>query len=265
MPWSVAVASWSGLVGAVLRPGLVVPGGDAHVAAPAALPVSLAVLQVVWLAAVAWRAQRTHQRMLAALGVLGVAVVLVALASITRVRGPVGDYLTFWPSAVALLNWSVAIGGTIAIVTRSQTTVGGRGRPVARATAVAVVALAAGDGIRALAMAAYDHRAPTATSASQVRDLTDAVEARIRSNGAAHPRFRIESGVWPESAGVVLQLRKRGVPVTVDGDVAFVFSAPPTSQDDAFFVFTDDAGAAATELSAIEVARAGRVVVTEQR
>ncbi len=264
VPWSMAVASWSGLVSAVLRPGLVIPGGDAHVAAPAALPVFLAVLQVVWLMGVVWGARRTHQRMLAALGVLGVAVVLVALVSITRVHGPVGDYLTFWLSAVAVLNWSVAAGGTIAIVTRSQATVVGPALSVARAAAVAVVALVAGDGVRSLAGAEHDHRAPTAMSAPQVRDLTDAVEARIRSDGAAHPRFHIEGGVWPESAGVVLQLRKRGVPVTVDGDVAFVFSAPPTSQDDAFFVFTDDAGAAALGPSALTVARAGRVVVAAQ-
>lgn len=265
VPWSVALASWSGHVSAVLRPGLVIPVGDAPQAAPGALIVSLALLQVVWLMAVVWGARRTRRPMLAALGVLGVTVVLVALASVTRVRGPVGDYLTFWLSAVAALNWSVAVGGSIAILTGSGTTVGDRGVRIARVTTMAVVALVAGDGIRTLAGAAHDQRAPTAMSTRQVRDLTDAVEARIRSDGAAHPRFRIESGVWPESAGVVLQLRKRGVPVTVDGDVAFVFSAPPSSQDDAFFVFTDDAGAAALGPSAMAVARAGRVVVTQQR
>ena len=120
-------------------------------AAPEALTVLSAALQVVWLAAVAWRARRDRQFPLAALAMLGVTVVLVALASLTRVRGPVGDYLTFWLSSVAVLNWSVCLGGTIAIYTGPKTTIGDRGVRIARATAVAIVALVAGDGIRHLA------------------------------------------------------------------------------------------------------------------
>ena len=264
VPWSIAVASSSRLVTAMFRPGLAIPGGDVHLAAPEALTVLSAALQVVWLAAVAWRARRDRQFPLAALAMLGVTVVLVALASLTRVRGPVGDYLTFWLSSVAVLNWSVCLGGTIAIYTGSKTTIGDRGMRIARATAVAIVALVAGDGIRHLAGTARDYLEPVAT-ARHTRDLTDAVEARVRADGAAHPQFRIAGGVWPEGAGVVLQLRKRGLPVTVVGDVDFVFAAMPTGHEDALFWFTDERGAAVLGSSVTTVARAGRVVVVTPR
>ena len=92
--------------------------------------------------------------------------------------------------------------------------------------------------------------------------LSDHALTRFAANECAHPAP--PAGVT--SAGVVLELRKRGVRVAVEGDVDFVFSAPPSGDEDARFALADPATPAALGPSVREVARSGdAVVVTPSR
>jgi hypothetical protein len=185
----------------------------------------------------------------------------MALWSLTRVRGPIGDYLAFWLSAVAVLNWSVILGGALALVGAPQAVMAARTQRSTGVVAILAVVVVTGDGISDISRAVGATRGPQTAVTRQVPILADAIAARLRGSGRARPLLRIGGGVWVASAGVVLELRKRGVRVAVEGDVDFVFSAPPTGDEDAFFALADSTAVAALGDSVTEVARAGGVVV----
>ena len=99
---------------------------------------------------------------------------------------------------------------------------------------LAAVAATGAVGIRGVML---ETRRP-AGAAALVRDLADLVQARASETKALAVVIRVSQPVWVEAAGLVLQLRKRGVPATVDGDVGFVFGLPPDGSEGAVFELT---------------------------
>lgn len=261
--WARAAGPWSALLTAPFSPELRLPQGGEDATPLRGATMAVAALQLAGLVVVAWTSARARQAMLSALAVLGGAVVLVAWWSLTRVRGPIGEYLAFWLSAVAVLNWSVILGG-MWTAWPSLPAAAARLPRLVRAVGVAVIALVAIEGARHIARVGAVAAAAAGT-AGQVPAMTDAVETYLRSRRHARPRINVAGLAWPQAAGVVLELHKRGVPVSVEGDVAFVFSAPPDGREDTLLGLADPATATRLRESLVEIARTGDLVLVAPR
>lgn len=258
LPWRTALAVWSHHVVAVLLPGFALPSGGV-IDPPDIEPWVLigAVGQLVLLGLVARGAARRNDGV-AALALLGMTASLVGLWSITRIRGALTDYAVFWQSAVGALNWAVVIGVGLGRVWPLARVVPHRSRlaHVFSGVVVLAVGVSGAAGIRAVIAETGN---PNET-AQQVRNLADLIQHRLSDMGARSVVLHVSIPVWVESAGVILQLRKRGVPVTVAGDLAFVFVLPPDGTEDAAFEITHHRRLAVPD-GATEVGRVGEIVV----
>ena len=238
-PWRVALAAWGDATSSLFARALHVPtGAPLEPGTGVAMPL-LAMVQLLLLAAAWHDARRRGDRMHAALALTCIVVSLVALWSIVRVRGQIGEYMVFWISLTGALSWAAVAAAAIEYVGPGLSRpLIGRHVPAWLAAAVLLAFTAA--ATRHLA----DHvRQPEAAS-RRIATLSDAALTYLRTSGAAHPSLRLSPAVWPEGAGVVVRLYKLGIAASVKPDQVSFFGTPlaPDGREDVALYIVDAAG-----------------------
>ena len=240
---------------------------------------SIGPFSAIWLVAqvaglvVVWRwATRQKRSFHAALCVLGLLATMVAAVSALGIRGMMRDYLCFWMSAIGMVNL-VALGGAglgwmAGILGRRGTSL----LPVAPSAAVAFLSVVVLFGCNSLAQ---DYRRTVAGEGRfharrrAVEQLSQNVSEHMRDRGFESALIRFSPPARVVTAGVVLQLLKKGKQVSVADPWVHVFTEAMRSPDrpDVVFRFVGaklDAGLM-EQAQHVLVARYGGVSVYEER
>lgn len=214
--WRDALGVWSDVITSAFRSGLALPWG-AKVDPPAGNALTGAALALLGILTIAaWRARSTAPA-LACFGALSSAGGIVALLSVSQIRGDITDYSIFWISLVGAMNAAFALALGLEMLS-------GRWRDGLRAH-VAALTIMMGLSVPLLTAAwlgisqLVDARtaASVETSADrEIAELADALENALSAADGRRARVRIANPVWGQAAGALLQLYKRGVPVAVD-------------------------------------------------
>jgi hypothetical protein len=242
-PLSLALVVWGDMMCALFRPHLVVPVGwplkiDAGVIY---IPTVCAIAQVLLLAAACWDAMRRQDRFDAALCAAGLLASVTGLLSITRIRSFVGDYMVFWMSAIGALNWAVIAG----LALTRFVSIGIRLRETMRWATLGASAIVVGGcvylGADQIEQARQDGLKRPRDSARTVMLLSDAIVADLRRRPAQRALIQLSTDAWSEAAGVVLQLYKRGVPLSTHANEVSFFGEPfaPNGHEDRVFIIAD--------------------------
>lgn len=226
----------------VVRPGFeVAAGGRVLGAGVATWPVALfAAFQIAALV-LAWRSAATHgRRFLAAQAGICLVASAGALWASIRVGGELHDHITFWISILGVVNLAVLTAELVACGASGAAALLGRGSgsvvalwsPARRGTAVLVIgafiAIVAAHGGRHIA--AGHHRDRFAGERTTVQNLANALRASFNvapSGGAV--RVDMAQDAWPIAAGLVLELYKRDIDVTVADEWVSLFGPPLAS------------------------------------
>lgn len=212
-PFKTAAAAWADAITAVGRPDVVVPVGIPLVQPAFAWTRAIAALAVPALVAAAWWAQRNGRRFHAALSAICAMACVLALWSATRIPEDILDHEVFWMSAVGLLAATAIVANALTFL---------RNRHVAAAAAAVFLAGWTIAGFSELkAVTGRSHRITGGDET--VRDGASEIRAGLARAGAKKPFIRIDQYVWGDAAGIVLQLRKAGVPLALEDDWAWMF------------------------------------------
>jgi len=219
-------------------PAFVTGTDPAHVFPyPPALPTWAGVLAAVLLAVALCVAAVLRRWAVLALGVLALAVGATGVVSVSRVTGPLFDYLFKWVSVAGILLWVVVgvvvldVVGALAASRQAasraaaslRAATGQQAPPRQRLAHVATAAVA-GAGLLALTayatVAAVRVDTPQTDTTGTVTRLADAVTAYVRPHPGALVRVDFAPTTHPVlvgtpfiGAGLLLALQKRGVDV----------------------------------------------------
>jgi hypothetical protein len=208
--------------------GRVVTGADLSWPVCAAAAIELALLTTV----LAWALEK-RKGYPAALCLASLAASLTALLSLLHVQGDLYDHIAFWVSAVGTMN-------LIAISVGVWTWMSDRWRiriavPAAWSTGLAVALIVGLAVFGATHLLEGHQQARFSDQIADVRTLSDEVRAQLAKRGLAGRPLRINltQPAWSVGAGVILELYKAGVPVSVTGDVGFVYgpALAPTGRE----------------------------------
>lgn len=192
--------------------------------------IVVAVLVVTLVLAV-WHGH-PDAKFLAALGAL---VVAVGVVSMSRVVGPIEDYLALWTVSVFLVAWVAA--GALAHAEFTARKVSEAARRVL-VLGMAVVAFGLGIDVT---IAAANAGAPEAATSVTIGDLTRRVVREVPPGDDPIVVEIPDHDQWPYAAGVVLQLERAGYDVRVDPSERTLFGrrATPTERPRVVVTFED--------------------------
>lgn len=238
-PWTTALRAWAQGVSAVGRGDLEVPVGAQVQLSDGLAGLGPALGQLLALFVASWDARRRGDRFHASLSFVGAAASLVALWSMTQIRGPIFDYVVFWVSIVGTLNWAALAG--MALV-RLQAILHPQAARRVQALTVAL-AISVVTGFLAGELARFRRNAHVREEGvpATVAALTHAIREHIAREGIHRPLLQVSPGVWSEAAGVAVALYKQGIQVTVEGEWVVLFGRPlaPTGREDALLYIAD--------------------------
>lgn len=226
---AVAFDAWADMLSAPLRSGLALPRGVTLPYRAAAFAAIAAIGETLLLMAVAWWAHRNRRRFHMWIAVELFLVSLAALWAVARIPDNVQDHQVFWIAAVGLLNIVAIVAVPIGMISRHNGQKWYRGQkwdpalaglPVtglrlAAAICVVLIAAMAVSGVRELRRVADRSRAMTRGDI-RTDHATRAVEAEIARTGSRRPKVLIDVRAWETAAGVILQLRRKGMTLAVE-------------------------------------------------
>lgn len=170
---------------------------------------------------------KTGRKYFAYLPMLGLGILLVSVASVTRITGTIFPYLTKWISFIGLVNW-LCIGFTGGSALWSW--IGKRQGIMLnqRLKRIASYALVTAAAVGLLAAA----RTPVSAAGEVKRDqpeariaakITKGIKAYIRRANLPHFKLALRRDLWPIEAGVVNQLYKSSIPFSLEEEWLFWF------------------------------------------
>jgi hypothetical protein len=227
---------WGDVMTSVVRPGLAVPVGvplSVHDLQRQGITlIVLAIGQIAWLVVCCRAAARRGHRFDAALCGLGALASLIAFWSIANIRALIGDYMVFWMSIVALLNWTAAAGVTADALLARRLRIAVALRCAAVAAALVVAAGFARTGVTQLEGVRLGKRLPAPDR--DILAVGTQIEAYLTREHLKRPMFQIMPGAWADGAGIFLQRARLGLPVAVTADLVDFYGAPfaPTGNED---------------------------------
>jgi hypothetical protein len=227
-----------------------------------ALPVPVALLALVGVTMVTWRA-----RLREALRLDGIVLVAIAVSfvSLTRVVGEVYSYLVRWTWPLGAAT-GIAIAWSVVAWWRARDRVSNVERRVARGATLGLVAVFAVITVVDIVAAARAGTPEPELSAAMGR-LGDAAAAALPpGDGAVELRVRGREGAYWTSAGVADVLEHHGVDVRVGPELEFAYGPHRLVHGDrlrARVVVADESTAAGVRAvpGSREVAREGDVIV----
>ena len=133
-----------------------------------------------------------------------------------RLPGEIHDHAVFWIGVVGVVGWGL-LAGTLAAMVWPRLDDALRPKLEShRVWATAMVTAAAALLIGGQIWRTLDWSGEPTGSAAQVRQLYAGTTEALRVQRVSRPLVRIQSEVWAESAGTVLQLYKDGMPFAVE-------------------------------------------------
>lgn len=218
-PIGVAVSAWSDMFVGVLRPDFYVAHGWPWVESPVLWAEwgTLALLAVT--AARAARGARFGDTFTAALGAVVLLASSSALWSATRVEDRIFDHDVFWMAAPGVLALTLLSDWLLTTACRGWHA----GRSICATACLFGLAAVAWPVVRHLeAQVEVSHRPPE--SARAARAMADDLERFLTSESVARPLVLIDQDAWEYVAGAVLDLQKRGMPVSFEEDWVVMFT-----------------------------------------
>jgi hypothetical protein len=221
-PLNVAWRAWSTTIVSMFTPDFSLALGGNFRQAPTLWPSiagTASVLALLPAALSAWRGGRRFMSVFA----LGCLLTSAAgLYSVLRIRGEIHDYHVFWLSLLGVVNISVALGEATAGLSRR---LGAQGNQwiVRTATCLMLIDVLATGALPMMGPVdrAYDFFS-SGIDGRNVRNLSTQL-ADALPNAGHHPIVRSGEGMWAISAGLVLQMKRRHVPVSVAPEMVFLF------------------------------------------
>ena len=220
---------WALTLTAVIRQGLVVPTGGLLPDAAGGLVRAAAIAQIVAVSGVAWWARRRGETLLLWLAVQSGAVALAGLWALTRIPDGVHDHEVFWLSAVGVVHVAVMVAAALTVLGDKWAWVRARIGPAAAAVSLLLVAWFAVVGLVDLSDLRRRPRQARVTDAA-IAEGAGAIGVEMDRLAAQRPLVAIDARVWMTAAGVILELRKRGVEVAVEPRLVSMF--PGTTSPD---------------------------------
>ncbi len=241
-----AFAAFSYAIWAAVDPGATFPSGGPF-PPPTDIESTAAVwtvLQVGLLAGAGAWASFARRGFPAALCLVGLAATGAAFWSVARVPGVIHAYLVFWVSIIGVVNTGAVLGLVIDRAGSRWVQAGSFSRAAAAAFGVLLT-------VHGVADLWENHRRTLGGDGFQQparnssRELHAVVADHLRGANGGRALVCIE-GRWPEAAGVVLALRKAGIPLAIEDRYLWMFgpSLRVRGEEDTEVLFTD-AGAAA--------------------
>jgi hypothetical protein len=227
-----AFDAWAGAFTGVFRAALPLPQGRL-IGTMVAWPRLFAVLHLLLLANVVAWAARSGRRFHAWMAAQSLAVSLAALWAVTRIPDGIHDHEVFWISAVGVAGAASIAAAVVDIaISERRPLIRSRGPLMAGLGAVLVVIGVSLEGLRQITVAGGPSRSKA--SDDHVMRVTEAIRSEIERQGSRRPKVLIDQRVWDWAAGVILQLRRQGIPIVIDAGLVGMFAgtlAPDGSED----------------------------------
>jgi len=226
-PFRTAYAAWGDMLTGPVRPGFRLAEGSLFRRSRLPWVEWWAVAQLLLLVVTAVVASRSGRRFTAALSGLLVVASLVALWSAASIDEEIVDHQLFWISGLGVLNMAVLLDAAATVSVSWRMRFAPPTNLIAAAGACALTTM----GLHQLWLVKNRTREPGPEQVA-ASTLGEALSRRIRGT-ESRPLVRIEQGVWPVAAGVLLNLQKGGKQLSVDDDwlPMFTDAARTTNHD----------------------------------
>lgn len=193
----------------------------------------LTLLLVALLPLAVSASQRAGRRFERNLGLVTLLALLVAYVSLVRVVDEIHDYLIVWLSVAGALGWALVVAAIPEL-----------GRAGARRVLIATLAVVAALAVRVGTLQL--RRSPPAAlrTIPRIDELAGAAQRFVANSGVRRPLLVLAThDAWPASLGVVLELTKRGVPVSIPEEWVVMFGPPlcATGVEDGALVLAEEA------------------------
>ena len=214
---AIAFEAWADMLTAPGSQGLAIPRGlllphDG----PGARGVA-AVAGLILIAAVGVWAHRTGRRFHLWLAIELFCVGIAGLLAVSRIPDGIHDHEVFWLSTVGLLIGASVLAVPMTLLSERVTS------RLALFSCLLFIAGVAAYGIREL-MGVVERSHVMRHEDRRTEQATRAVEGAIAKAGSRRSKILMDQPVWETAAGVVLQLRKKGVSVAVEPGLERMFS-----------------------------------------
>jgi hypothetical protein len=213
---AIAFEAWADMLTFPLRAGLAMPRGlliPHDGAGWRGVGAIAGLMAIACVALWAFRHSRPFHFWLA-VEVFGIGA--LGLLAVSRIPDGIHDHEVFWVSAVGWLMAAAALSVPMTRVHESWS------RPVAVATSLLFIAGVSVIGARELMRVAERSRVMERND-RRTEQATRAVESALEQTGSRRVKVLMDQPVWETAAGVVLQLRKKGVPVAVQPGLENMF------------------------------------------
>jgi hypothetical protein len=214
---AVAFEAWADMLTAPFWTGLATPRGLLLPHDGAGWRAVAAIAELMAIAAVGlWALRRSRAfHLWLAIELLGIGV--SGLMAVSRIPDGIHDHDVFWLSVVGWLTAAAALSVPMTWLNEPLR------RRLAVVTSLLFVAGLSAVGVRELVEIAERSRV-MARGDRRTEQATRAVEHAIEKAGARRVKVLMDQRVWETAAGVVLQLRKKGVSVAVQPGLEHMFA-----------------------------------------
>jgi hypothetical protein len=179
--------------------------------------VPVAIAEMVMLLVVAARAFRANRTIVTSLALTTLVASVVALWSITRIRGDVLAYAIFWMAGIGAINAAVIVE---ALFQAAEDRFSPH-RIFNHRLAGLFCALTVGSGVW-IGVGHLRHLTGYERSQRRSIETVDAIYRSVREylnlHHASKPLLRIDNHIYDLGAATLVRLRKAGVPAAVDDD-----------------------------------------------
>ena len=218
-----AIAVWANMTTALVRHDLSVPVGAAASVTVSPVTLCLAVTQFVLLAGAGWWTRRWRQPYLTYLCTQGACASAVALWSVSRISGLIGEYAVFWISIIGAVNWAALLAVAVRLCARRFDIRVERMPPrLFYAVSGAMVIFFGAHSLVRLRDAAFR----SASSGVELHSAEQAIAEDMRAHGVHRGLLRASPTAWAEQGGVAFLLYKDEVPIGIDRNAIYMFGPP---------------------------------------
>ncbi len=233
-PAALAWRAWSGGIGAAVSSNLSLPVGMPISMSPGAWPLIAGTASVLALGPIGLWARRRGDAFCVALTLICALTSLVGLWSVRHIQGTIADYHAFWLSIIGLFNVALVAGVLLRIAATSMG--GGRRGDIRdvhdvqdvndvsyRRLLTGAALLGAITWIGCANLIVEKQHSESQWDNTTVRHLTEQILENLAARSHPAPLIRFSSGMWDVGPGLVLQMARASVPITVDASAAATY------------------------------------------
>jgi hypothetical protein len=222
-------AAFFRMLSGFMLPGFVTAWGGQQVNAVSWSNVALSMTSLIALPWAAAKYRARGDRFGADLALLLLAASLTALWSLLRIRGEVLDQIVFWITALGVLNLSCVAAALLGDI---------NGR-VAGSVAALCVILTTMVGVAEIVR--RDRPSYDIVAATRISTGAAAITSYLQREKVTRPLVYLAQPAWGDVAGIVVQLEKSGIHVSIEREWLFMFGQryAENGTEDSTLVFAD--------------------------